>query len=303
MAYLVTGGAGFIGSHLIQRLTECGEDVIALTSRNINQPIKNGIEYVHGDITKEESLHEIFRANNIDGVFHLAAVGNAMLSDKNPSKFNDVNINGTLNLLKAAKEADVNNVVFSSSSLVYGRVQEEIVSEDSELNPLTPYAVSKIAGEYYCKMFTELYGMKISVLRYFNVYGPKQDATSEFAAAIPKFIHLIRQHKSPVIYGDGTQERDFVYVEDVVSANLLAMNKSSPGIYNVGMGKSHSLNQVVNTIMDVSGIEVDITYNEVRRNEVKKVASDISNAQKNLGYQPRYDIYQGIKETWESIQK
>lgn len=148
-------------------------------------------------------------------------------------EFNDVNINGTINLLNSAKDAGVKDIVFSSSALVYGKVQDEVVSENCSLNPLSPYAISKIAGEYYCKMFTELYGMNISILRYFNVYGPRQDGTSEFVAAIPKFIHLIHQHKSPVIYGDGTQERDFVYVDDIVSANMLAMNKSSPGIYNI----------------------------------------------------------------------
>ena len=303
MAYLVTGGRGFIGSHLIKTMVEQGEEVVVLTSQQLPLSTQKGIKYVYGDITKEESLHDIFRTNNIDGIFHLAAVGNAMLSDKNPKKFNDININGTLNILKAANEAEVDNVVFSSSSLVYGRVDDEMVSENSTLNPLTPYAVSKIAGEFYCKMFAELYGMNIAILRYFNVYGPGQDASSEFAAAIPKFIHLIRRHESPVIYGDGTQERDFVYVEDIVSANLLAMNNSSIGTYNVGMGKSHSLNQIVKTIMDVSGIEVDISYTESRGNEVRKVVSDISNARKDLGYQPKYDIYQGIKETWESIQK
>ena len=205
MAYLVTGGRGFIGSHLIKTMVEQGEEVVVLTSQQPPLSTQKGIKYVYGDITREESLHDIFRTNNIDGIFHLAAVGNAMLSDKNPKKFNDININGTLNILKAANEAEVDNVVFSSSSLVYGRVDDEMVSENSTLNPLTPYAVSKIAGEFYCKMFAELYGMNIAILRYFNVYGPGQDASSEFAAAIPKFIHLIRRHESPVIYGDGTQ--------------------------------------------------------------------------------------------------
>lgn len=296
MQYLVTGGRGFIGSHLAEGIVCQGDSAVVLTSQKTRSVQDDGMQWVCGDVTDTSSLRKIFSEYSIDGVFHQAALGNASISNSQPQRFNDVNITGTLNLLTAANEAGVRNFVFPSSALVYGRVNQEVVSEDRALNPLTPYAVSKITGEYYCKMFTELYGMNISILRYFNVYGKGQDGTSEFAAAIPKFIHLILNRMSPVIYGDGKQERDFVYVKDIVSANLLAMKTGKSGIYNIGSGSSVSLNSVAETIMDISGIDVDIIYKEAHGYEVKKVRADITHAGNVLGYQPEYDVRKGIQE-------
>ncbi|MDD3068578.1 MAG: GDP-mannose 4,6-dehydratase [Acholeplasmataceae bacterium] len=296
MAYLVTGGTGFIGSHLVDELLAGGEEVVIISNKS-DKTINDNLSTVSADIVDIDQVRSVFTNYNIDGVFHLAAMGVAPASFSNPRQFHDVNITGTANILIAAHEAGIDRLVFASSSLVYGKSSSPVLSEDTPFNPLTPYAVSKIAGEMYCNMFSEQYGLKISVLRYFNVYGPRQDPDAEFAAAIPKFTDMILHKKSPIIFGDGEQSRDFVYVKDIVQANLLAMQRGISGIFNIGSGSQTSLNQLIKMIKEISGVDVDVTYKDARAGDVRSVIADISKSKHVLGYSPKYSIYEGLKET------
>jgi len=303
MKFVVTGGAGFIGSNLAEKLAKMGDvtiidDLSSGRLENIRDLIeKNGVDFVRESITDLPRLKAIFA--DADCIFHQAAIASVQRSVEDPLATDEINARGTLNVLIAARDCGVKKVICASSSAIYGESPELPKREDMAPYPLSPYAVSKLTGEYYCNVFSELYGIDTVSLRYFNVYGPRQDPSSEYAAVIPKFIKILLEGKPPVIFGDGTQTRDFVFVEDVVRANILAMEPGIRGVFNVAGGKGITINELLNTVMEVVGIELDPIYNEPRAGDIKDSVADISSAENALGYEPAFDLKEGLDRTVE----
>ncbi len=305
MKFIVTGGAGFIGSNLAEELAGKGKVIIVdnLSTgkiKNIRNLIDNedmDVELIKRSITSINALNEIFK--DADCVFHLAAIPSVQHSVENPLNTNEVNIKGTLNVLIAARDSGVKKVVFTSSCSIYGDTSELSVREDMKPDPLSPYAVSKLAGEYYCNVFSEVYGLKTVCLRYFNVYGPKQDPASEYAAVIPKFITRVLNKKPPVIFGDGDQTRDFIFVKDVAKSNVMAMEKKVKGVYNIGSGQSVSINELAYKIIENSGVKLKPIYDKPMPGEVRHSLSDISLARDKLGYEPDFNLDEGLGQAIE----
>lgn len=299
MRFVVTGGAGFIGSHLAEELSNKGEVIIVddlSTGKmgNIEHLIKShDVRFVKGSINELDLLQRVFR--DIDYVFHIAAVPSVPRSIKDPMSTNEVNVKGTLNVLIASKSNGVMKVVYASSSSVYGDTLILPKREDMKPDPLSPYAVSKLAGEYYCRAFCEAYDLNTISLRFFNVFGPRQDPFSEYAAVIPKFIKSIQDNKCPTIYGDGEQTRDFTFVRDVVKANILAAKSNQTGVFNIASGERVSINKLAEMIMELSGKDLKPVYEGVRKGDVKHSLADISKA-KRIGYEPEYDLRRGLGE-------
>ena len=308
MKYIVTGGAGFIGSNLIEELSQHDHKVVILDNlfsgkmENI-QPFlqKKNVTFIKGSIIDLSLLKKMFLGS--DGIFHLGAISSVPRSIANPLATNKANVTGTLNVLSAARDCGVRKVLFASSSSVYGNTPILPKHEDMIPNPLSPYAVSKLAGEHYMNVFSEVYGLKTLSLRYFNVFGPRQDPKSEYAAVIPKFITKILRHESPTIYGDGGQTRDFTYVKDVVHANIRAMESDAQGVFNVAYCKRIDLNQLASQIMEITGINVPLLYESPRSGDVRDSLADISRAQDAFGYAPGYTVKTGLKETISWYQK
>jgi UDP-glucose 4-epimerase len=300
----VTGGLGFIGSHLIGKLNE-DNDVVIIDNqssgniKNIEDLDFTKIDTDFGDIT-QANLELIFE--DVDYVFHMAAVTSVPLSVNDPVKSNEVNITGTLKVLEAAKNCEVKKLILSSSSAVYGETETVPISEKSPINPLSPYAVTKATGELYCRIYSEIYELSTIALRYFNVFGPKQDPKSQYAAVIPIFIDKLLKNESPVIYGDGEQTRDFVSVKQVVEANILAAKSNKTGSYNIGLGKSTSINQLFEMIKDIMGKDISPIYENERAGEIKHSVADISKA-KSIGYTPKNDFKEELAETVEWFTK
>lgn len=296
----VTGGLGFIGSHLVERLNEDNEIIIVDDQstgkiENIKDLDFSKIDTTLGSITSI-NLEEIFEG--CDYLFHLAAATSVPQSVENPIHCNDVNITGTLNVLEAAKNVGIKKVVFSSSSAVYGEVETLPVNEKHPTNPLSPYAVSKAAGELYCNVFSEIYGLPTISLRYFNVFGPKQDLNSQYAAVIPNFIEKMLKNERPVIYGDGEQTRDFVFVKHVVEANILAAESKETGAFNIGLGKSTTINRLFDIIKEALEKDIKPLYEKERPGDIKHSIADI-NAAKSFGYSPKSNFKEEILETIE----
>lgn len=304
---IVTGGAGFIGSNLAKTLTEMEEVIIIdnlLTGKleNIQDLIeKDNVKFVRGSILDLNLLKNTFKG--ADYIFHQAAIPSVLRSVKDPSLTNGANVSGTLNVLIAARDCSVKKVVYASSSSVYGDTPTLPKKESMKPNPKSPYAVSKLAGEYYCKVFYEIYGLKTISLRYFNVYGPKQDPTSEYSAVIPKFITRILNGKTPVVYGDGEQSRDFTFVKDVVNANILAAKSNATGVFNIAGGRKISINELANRIMEIVGLELNPIYDKPRSGDIKHSLADISLSKRKIKYMPDYDLDNGLKETIKWFQK
>jgi len=304
---VVTGGAGFIGSNLAKELANKNhvkviDNLSTGNIKNIQDLIdSNKIEFIRGSVTDLELLQKTFR--NVHYVFHEAAVPSVPRSVKDPITSNFANVNGTLNVLVAARDNCVKKVVYASSSSVYGDTPTLPKKEDMKTCPLSPYAVSKLTAEYYCQVFANVYNLSTISLRYFNVYGPQQDPTSEYAAVIPKFITSILNGKTPVIYGDGEQTRDFTYVEDVVTANILAAESEATGIFNIAGGKRISINNLAHTIMKISGKSLDLTYEEPRYGDIKHSLADISKAKEKIKYKPKFNLEDGLKETIKWLKK
>jgi UDP-glucose 4-epimerase len=305
---VVTGGAGFIGSNLAQHLSNEKNHVVIIDNlstghlENIQDLIAaEKVEFIKGSITELNILQDVFRG--CDYVFHEAALPSVPRSIKEPLLTDQVNIHGTLNVLVAAKEMGVKKVIYASSSSVYGDTPTLPKNESMTPNPLSPYAVSKLAGEYYCQVFTRVYGLPTVTLRYFNVYGPHQDPASEYAAVIPRFVTRILNHQNIVLYGDGQQTRDFTFVADVVRANILATENKISGVFNMAGGKRITLNDLAQTIMMLCNNTVDIFYQDVRPGDIKHSLADISKANKGFGYLPEYNIVEGLKETIKWFQK
>ena len=297
---VVTGGLGFIGSNLVEALVKDNEVIIIddLTSgklENIEHLKDENLKLVKGSIT-DLDLEEIM--NGVDYVFHEAALISVPESVTNPLEYNDINVNGTLKVLIGAKNADVKKVVLASSSAVYGENKSMPISEDAPIQPLSPYAVNKAAGEMYGQVFTENYGLPTVSLRYFNVFGPRQDPNSAYAAVIPNFINTILNNKKPVIYGDGEQSRDFIPVKQVVRANIQACLSNKTGIFNVALGKRTTVNQLLNMINEIMGVEVEPVYMDSRKGDIKHSLADISQA-KSFGFNPNPEFKDDLRETVE----
>ena len=305
MKYIVTGGVGFIGSHIAEALAGKHEvviidDLFSGKMQNIDD-FRNFVHFVQGSITNLSLMKEI--CAEADGIFHQAAIASVPRSIKNPLATNEANITGTLNVLVAAKECGVRKIVFASSSSVYGDTPTLPKREDMEPHPLSPYAVSKLAGEHYMNVFTKLYGIKTIALRYFNVFGPRQDPNSDYAAVIPKFITRTLNHQSPVIFGDGTQTRDFTFVKDVVQANIRAMQSEAEGVFNVAYNQRIDLNTLAQLIMEIVGITVPITYETPREGDIRDSLADINRAKSGFNYDPAYTLKTGLMETIQWYQK
>ncbi len=306
---LVTGGAGFIGSHIVDRLVELGAQVKVIddfsegTEENIEQ-IMDKIELIKGDIRDLDVLRRITKG--VKFVFHQAARRSVPKSVEDPLTYNGVNITGTLNLLLASSENKVQRFVYASSSSIYGEIDEKKPQKETLMPKLiSPYAATKIAGEYYCRVFNETYGLKTVSLRYFNVFGPRQSLESQYAVVIPKFIVCILNNEQPPIHGDGLQSRDFTYVSNVVDANLLsAIKKEAAGeILNVAIGETYNLLQLVENINKILGKNIKPTFTPPRPGDVRYTWADISKAKKLLGFTPKVNFMEGLKKTVEWYKK
>ena len=299
MHYLVTGGAGFIGSNIVEELVKRGEKVRVLdnfsTGKRENLAgFSEKVELLEGDI---RSYHVVQEAvDGVDVILHQAALPSVPRSLRDPITSNEVNVTGTLNVLKAAKDANVRRVIYASSSSVYGDNPELPKHEGMIPNPLSPYAVSKLAAEKYCAVFSKVYGLQTISLRYFNVFGPRQDPNSQYSAVIPKFIKTIMKGEGPVIYGDGEQSRDFTYVTNAVETNLLAATADcEPGVaLNCACHGQITVNHLVEKISCMFEKNVKPLFKEPRPGDVKHSFADIRLAEKMLGYQPLVDFEQGL---------
>lgn len=301
-AFLVTGGAGFIGSNIVEELVRRGEAVRVLDNfstgkRNNILPFLDRIELIEGDVRSYHIVRE--SVQNVDLVLHQAALPSVPRSVRDPITTNEVNVSGTLNILGASREAGVKRIVYASSSSVYGNSEVLPKKEDMYPKPVSPYAVSKLCGENYCKVFTAAYGLETVCLRYFNVFGPRQDPTSQYSAVIPKFLDMIKRRLSPTIYGDGSQSRDFTYVANVVQANLLACRAEAVSglILNVACGERFTLLAVVDLINQILGEKAVPHFDAERKGDVKHSLADISKARSLLGYEPAYTFERGLEET------
>lgn len=285
---IVTGGMGFIGSHLTEKLLDENEvTVIDNESTGRIGNIKHltghkNLTLVKGSIV-DLDLVRIFKGK--DYVFHLAAIPSVPRSVKDPFSSNEANITGTLKVLIAAKDSGIKKVIFSSSSSVYGDTPILPKKEDMPVNPQSPYAITKATGEMYCRVFQELYGLPTVCLRYFNVFGPRQDPTSQYAAVIPKFITSILNDESPVIFGDGEQSRDFSFIKHVVNANILSCESDKTGVYNIACGRRITINELVSHINNILGKDVKPIYVDSRPGDIKHSLADINKA-KGFGYNP-----------------
>jgi UDP-glucose 4-epimerase len=295
---IVTGGLGFIGSHLVERLIKDNEVAIIDNKstgklENISHMIRENLHVIEGDITTLD-LATVFEGH--DYVFHQAALPSVPRSVKDPLASHEANITGTLRVLIAANDAGIKKVVYASSSSVYGDTPELPKRENMPVNPLSPYAVTKAAGEFYCKVFCEIYGLPTVSLRYFNVFGPRQDPQSQYAAVIPKFITALLSHSSPVIYGDGQQSRDFTFVRHVVDANILACESKQTGTFNVACGRRVSINELVTLINELTGKRVEAEHAAPRTGDIKHSLADISKA-RSFGYHPHSNFKDELEAT------
>ena len=298
---VVTGGAGFIGSHLTEALIAQGYQVIVIDDLssgkldNIDQCLDK-IEFVKGSVTDFPLLKKLFQG--VDYVFHQAAIPSVPQSIESPRATHEVSVSGTLNVLLAASENKVKKVIYASSSAVYGDAPGLPKTEEMLPSPLSPYAAGKLAAEYYCSVFEQVYKLPTVSLRYFNVYGERQDPNSQYAAAIPKLMSMILEGRPPVIFGDGEQTRDFTYVADVVKANLLAAQSDVSGVFNISRGVSITINELTELIMKIAGKKLKPIYKEARIGDIKHSVADITKA-RAFGYEPEYDLEDGLAETLE----
>jgi len=299
---VITGGLGFIGSHLAERLAGDNEVTIVddlSTGRieNVGHLASKGIQVVRASVTSPE----IWRAfEGRDYVFHLAALPSVPRSIADPARSHEVNVNGTLNVLIAARDCGIKKVAFASSSSVYGDTPVLPKVEDMPLCPTSPYGVTKAVGEMYCKVFQEVYGLKAVSLRYFNVFGPRQDPNSEYAAVVPKFIAAMMQGRQPVVYGDGEQSRDFTFVRHAADATIKACESGASGAFNVACGRSITINGLVRAINEALGKEIRPLYVEPRRGDIRHSLADISRAG-CFHYEPSGDFREELTETIRSF--
>jgi nucleoside-diphosphate-sugar epimerase len=302
--YLVTGGAGFIGSHLVERLVGDGHSVRVLDDFSAGKeenlaPLADKIEILRGDIREIEVVRDAVK--DIEVVFHEAALGSVPRSVADPQSTHDVNITGTLNVLLAARDAGARRVVFASSSSVYGETLELPKHEAMMPQPLSPYALSKLTGEYYLSVFKQVYDFEAVALRYFNIFGPQQDPNSDYAAVMPKFATALLNGERPIIYGDGLQSRDFTYVENVVEANLLA--SEAEGIagqaFNVACGGRYTLLDLLSEMKKILGSDLEPIHESPRAGDVRDSQASIKAAEEGFGYRVTVGFEEGLRRTVE----
>ncbi len=307
---LVTGGAGFIGSHLTEALLRKGYSVRVLddfsTGKRENLIFDKAypsLEIIEGDIRDFSTCQKAMKG--MEYVFHQAALPSVQRSVEDPETSNAINVGGTLNILLAAKEVGVKRVIYASSSSVYGDTPTLPKHEEMPSNPLSPYALQKYVGEQYCRLFYQLYSLETIALRYFNIFGPKQDPNSLYSAVIPKFIDALLQGRPPIIFGDGEQSRDFTYIENVVQANLLAMSAEHlhGEAINIAYGKRISLNQLLNLLKEILGSKLSPIHEEPRQGDVRHSLADIRKGKEIINYEPTVGIEIGLKKTVEFFQR
>jgi nucleoside-diphosphate-sugar epimerase len=306
--YLVTGGAGFIGSALVRRLLERGTQVrvvdnFSTGSRANLAEILGQIELLEGDLADPDVARR--SAGGVDYILHQAALPSVPRSIEDPVGSNNANVTATLNLLVAARDAKVKRFVYASSSSVYGDTEVLPKVETMPENPISPYALTKLAGEKYSVIFHRIYGLPTVALRYFNVFGPRQDPNSPYSAVISRFISAVLSGQRPTVYGDGEQSRDFTFVENVVEANLLAClaDNVSGKVFNVGSGERHSLNDVLRALSTIAGRELNPEYDAARPGDVRHSLADIDRARRLLGYEVRVRFEEGLRRTVQWFQE
>jgi UDP-glucose 4-epimerase len=303
---LVTGGAGFIGSHLVERLLRDGRGVRVFDNLSSGDPAMLGprfadVEFIQGDLRDAGALGRA--AQGVETIFHLGAEPSVQRSVADPQTCLDINVTGTLNVLLAARDAGVRRVVFASSCAVYGDDPVMPKRESMALTPTSPYAASKAAGEHLCQVASAIYGVEAVSLRFFNVFGPRQRADSAYAAVIPVFLDRIERGDQPVIYGDGSQTRDFVYIDNVIDANLAAaVAPDAPGrVFNVASGRSVSLLCLVDAIGTIIGRRVEPRFEPARPGDVVFSEADITAARDTLGYRPQVEFQEGLRRTIDAL--
>ena len=302
---LVTGGAGFIGSHLVDRLLDERCDVRVLDNfatghrANLAGTIDD-IELVEGDMQSYERCHNAVRGCEV--VFHVGALPSVPRSIQDPLTSTNANVIATLNILLASRDEGVRRVVYSSSSSVYGANEALPKHEDLQTLPIAPYAVSKLAAEGYCRSFTQVYGLETVALRYFNIFGPRQDPFSQYSAVMPLFISAFLEDRRPVVYGDGEQSRDFTYIDNAVEANVLAARAASGAVagqrFNIACGEQISLNRILERLRELSGKEIEAVYRDPRPGDIRHSLADVSHAGESLGYEPRVDALDGVERAY-----
>ncbi|MBL7070028.1 MAG: NAD-dependent epimerase/dehydratase family protein [Candidatus Omnitrophica bacterium] len=306
MKVLVTGGAGFIGSHIVEKLLITGYRVSVLDNfssgsiRNLKKA-RSSIKLIRGDIRSSKTcLHS---TRGVDCLLHQAALRSVPKSMLNPREYNQVNIQGTLNLLEAARINRVKSFVFASSSSVYGEVKTFPEKESFKPGPISPYALTKLSGEHYCRMFSIHYGLPTVSLRYFNVFGPRQSLDDEYSVVIPKFITCMLANKRPPIYGSGKQSRDFTYVANVVEANLLAMRRTNATgeVFNVAGGKDYTILKLADILNSLIGKDLAPKFLPKRSGDVFRTRADLASIRKKLKFRPKTDFITGLKLTVESF--
>jgi UDP-glucose 4-epimerase len=302
--YLVTGGAGFIGSHIVERLAREGHRVRVLdnlwSGKEANiKSIPGDIELIHADIRDARAVAEATRG--VDVVFHEAALGSVPRSVADPVTTHEVNLTGTLNVMLAARDAKVRRVVYASSSSVYGETPELPKHEELTPQPLSPYALSKLAAEHYIRVFHRVYGLEAVSLRYFNIFGPRQDPESQYAAVVPRFVTALLEGKRPVIYGDGLQSRDFTYVENVVNANLLAAEAEGVAgqAFNVACGGRYTLLELLSKLKEIIGSDIEPEHEAAHEGDVRDSQAAIEKASQVLGYHVSVGFEEGLLRTVE----
>ena len=300
--FLVTGGAGFIGSHIVERLVQDGAQVRVVDNLSTGRIDRLGhllsaIEFVEGDLANESTANEI--VDGMDFVVHQAAIPSVQRSLSDPIATNRANVVGTLNLLEGCRRVGVRRFVYAASSSAYGNTEVLPKQEDMAPNPMSPYALQKYVGERYCRLYFELYGLETISLRYFNVFGPGQDPHSEYSAVIPKFINCLLNNQPITIYGDGEQSRDFTFIENVVEANMLALNAAAVGgqMCNVGCGERISLNRLVVLLEREIGGSARVVRVEPKLGDVRHSLAAVDRARALLNYQPKIGVEEGLRRT------
>jgi len=302
MRALVTGGAGFVGSNLVRALLERGYDVVVLdsfaTGRRENlEEVLADIDLHEGDLRSAEAVHAATAGAEV--VFHQGALPSVPRSIEDPVTTNAVNVDGTMNVLLAARDVGVRRVVFASSSSIYGDAPGLPRHEEQRVSPIAPYGVAKLAAESYCRSFSLVYGLETVALRYFNVFGPRQDPASQYAAAVPRFITRLLRGEPPIIEGDGEQSRDFTFVADVVRANLLAalVDGGAGETFNVAGGRPRTINELAGTLARIIGADVEPVHVEARKGDIRESAADIGKAREILGFEPKDSFESGLEAT------
>ena len=302
---LVTGGAGFIGSNLVHALLARGDEVVVLdnfsTGRRENiASVLDSIRLVEGSLADRDAVSQALEG--VDGVLHQGALPSVPKSLDLPLETNEANVVGTLTLLEMCRQMKVNRLVYAASSSAYGDHDAAIKTESLEPRPKSPYAVQKLAGEQYCSVYHSLFGLRTVALRYFNVFGPRQNPKSQYAAVVPAFITRMLNGESPVIYGDGEQSRDFTFIDNVISANLLALEAAPEDcgqVYNVGCGSSVTLLDLVAGINDILGTDIRPKFEAERAGDVRHSCADVSNTKRATGYVPMVNVNQGLARSVE----